>query len=154
MANQFVKNEVDKIFKQENENSKNMALASAWVVANYKGINIRIYDARESSSLCDYNVIATAENVTQAKTIIDEIQFNLREHGAKILSLEGVTDGAWMLLDAGDVIVHVFQETARDIFDLDKLWANYPQVDIPQEYYFGHSEEQPQKKEDPTENYF
>lgn len=157
MANEFVAKEVNKIFEQkseqEDDNTKKMALAAAWIIANFKGLNIKIFDARETSSLCDYNVIATAENETQAKTMIDEIQRNFRSHGGKILSLEGVSDGSWMLLDAADVIVHIFQETAREIFDLDKLWNGYPQLEIPQEYYFGHSEEQP-KKSDPSDNYF
>src|SRR5690554_6894484 len=130
MANEFVKKEVSKIFEGTEPEAKKMALAAAWIIANYKGVNIKIYDAKESSSLCDYNVIATAQNVTQAKTIIDEIQHNLKQRGAKILSVEGITDGAWMLLDAADVIVHVFQEIPRDIFDLDKLWSGYPQVEI------------------------
>lgn len=154
MANEFVKNEVNKIFAQKEDDTKKAALASAWIIANYKGVNIKIYDARETSSLCDYNIIATAQNTTQAKTIIDEIQYNLKQHGGQVLSLEGVTDGAWMLLDAGDVIVHVFQELPRDIFDLDELWSAYPQVEIPQEYYFGHDQEEAPKKTDPTDNYF
>lgn len=154
MASEFVKKEVNKIFEQNEENSKKMALSAAWIIANFKGVNIKIYDARKSSSLCDYNVIATAQNVTQAKTMVDEIQYNLKQHGSKVLSLEGITDGAWMLLDAADVIVHIFQEIPRDIFDLDKLWSDYPQVEIPQEYYFGHSEEEAPKKTDPTDNYF
>lgn len=152
MANEFVKKEVNKIFEQKEDNSKNMALAAAWIIANYKGVNIKIFDARKTSSLCDYNIIATAQNVTQAKTMVDEIQYNLKQHGAKVLSLEGLTDGAWMLLDAADVIVHVFQETPREIFDLDELWSAYPQVEIPQEYYFTSAEEP--KKADPTDNYF
>ncbi len=154
MANEFVVKEVNKIFKQEDEQTKKMALAAAWIVANYKGVNIKIYDVSGSSSLCDYNIIATAQNTMQARTMIDEIQHNLREHGGKILSLEGLTDGEWMLLDAGDVIVHIFQELPRDIFDLDELWSSYPQVEIPQEYYFEHPETAQKPKTDPTDNYF
>ena len=85
--------------------------------------------------------------------MVDEIQYNLKQHGAKVLSLEGVTDGEWILLDCGDVIVHVFQELSRDIFDLDELWSSYPQVEIPQEYYFEHPETQAPKS-DSTDNYF
>ena len=158
MANEFVKKEVSKIFAQKGDDeAKKVAMATAWIVANYKGVNIKIFDARETSSLCDYNIIATAQNVTQAKTMIDELQANLRENGSQIISVEGLTDGAWMLLDAGDVIVHIFQEIPRQIFDLDELWSAFPQVEIPQEYYFEHQEMDEQKedkKSDPTDNYF
>lgn len=154
MANEFVAKEVNKIFNQKDEHTKKMALAAAWIIANYKGVNIKIYDVGDSSSLCDYNIIATAQNTMQAKTMIDEIQNNFREHDGKILSLEGVADGEWMLLDAGDVIIHIFQELPRDIFDLDELWGAYPQVEIPQEYYFEHPETAQEPKSDPTDNYF
>ncbi|MEX0798062.1 MAG: ribosome silencing factor [Bacteriovoracaceae bacterium] len=157
MANEFVQNEVNKIFEpkdgeKKDEKSKKMALACAWIIANYKGVNIKIFDVGATSALCDYNIIATAQNITQAKTMIDEIQYSLKRHGAKVLSLEGVTDGDWMLLDAADVIVHIFQDVARDVFDLDSLWADYPQLEIPQEYYFERSEVK--AKTDPTDNYF
>ena len=152
MANEFVAKEVNRIFEQKEEKAKNMALAAAWIIANYKGVNIKIFEARKSSAICDFNIIATAQNVTQAKTMIDEIQFNLKKHGAKSVHVEGVMDGEWMLLDAADVIVHVFQETSRDIFDLDSLWEDQPQVEIPQDYYFEHPESS--TKPDSTDNYF
>jgi ribosome-associated protein len=155
MANPFVEKEVKKIIQDQNiEYPKNMALASAWVIANYKGMNIKIYDVQESSSLCDYNIIASAQNTTQAKTMIDEIQYNLKRNGCEMVSLEGVTDGDWILLDMGDIIIHVFQEYSRDIFDLDRLWSEFDQVVIPQDYYFENAEVPAVTEEDSTDNYF
>lgn len=154
MANEFTAKEVKKIFEQKEEMPKKMALAAAWILANYKGVNIKIFDVSTSSSLCDYNIIATAQNTTQSKTMLDEIQYNLKQNGAKILSVEGTSDADWILLDAGDVIVHIFQELSRDIFNLDELWAGHDQLKIPEEYYFEHKEMEVSKKSDPTDNYF
>lgn len=155
MANPFVEKEVKKIITEQNiEYPKNMALASAWIIANFKGENIKIFDVKDSSSLCDYNIIATAQNPTQARAIVDEITFNLKRNGMHLISLEGLTDGEWILLDLGDIIVHIFQEYARDIFDLDDLWKHFGQVQIPQDYYFEHKEVTATNTEDSNDNFF
>ena len=152
MANEFVKKEVKKIFEKESDSSKAAALASAWIIANYKGINIKAYDVKESSSLCDFNLIATANNTTQAKTMADEIQYNIKQNGGTILSVEGLSDCEWVLIDSGDVIIHIFQDISRDVFDLDSLWHEYEQLEIPSEYYFSHPEMK--DNEESTQNYF
>jgi ribosome-associated protein len=157
MANPYVEKEVKKIVEElSGEYPKNIALAAAWIIANFKGINIKIFDVKESSSLCDYNIIASMQNTTQARAVIDELSANLKKNGNNIISIEGLTDAEWILLDAGDIIIHLFQETARDIFDLDNLWGAFPQIEIPSDYYFSSPEiEQPvAKQEDPTDNYF
>ena len=153
MSNPYVDREIKKVLESA-EFPKNMALASAWIIAHFKGVNIKIFDVSDTSSLCDYNIIASTENTTQAKAIIDEIQAQMKRNlGTKINSVEGVTDGEWILVDMLDCIVHIFQETSRDIFDLESLWQDSPQVQIPNEYYFGATEEI-KEKTDPTENYF
>ncbi|MDP7320245.1 MAG: ribosome silencing factor [Bacteriovoracaceae bacterium] len=152
MSSAYIEKELDKIVASS-EFPQNMALASAWVIAHFKGINIKIYDVKESSSLCDYNIIASAENTTQARSMVDEIVRNLRKHEVEILSLEGMAEADWILLDMGDIIVHIFQDLSRDIFDLDSLWHKYEQLPIPQEFYFGEPSEEKANK-DSSENYF
>ena len=150
MSNEFVQKEMKKVI-DSTEYPKNMALASAWALAHFKGVNIKIFDVSEISSLCDYNVIASAENTIQAKAMVDEIQSSLQQNGAKLISIEGLSDGEWILVDLGDIIVHIFQETSRGAYDLESLWKDSPQVEIPSEYYFGHSTEKPTES---TGNYF
>lgn len=152
MANEFVKKEVKKIFEANSDSTKGTALAAAWIIANYKGINIKAFDVKESSSLCDFNLIATAVNTTQAKTMADEIQHNIKQNGGEVLSVEGLLDCEWVLIDAGDVIIHIFQEISRDVFDLDSLWKEFNQLEIPSEYYFSHPEMG--ENEEATSNYF
>ena len=66
MANVFITNEVKKVL-EDSQFPLNTALAAAWIIAHFKGINIKIYDTQETSSLCDYNIIASAENPIQCR---------------------------------------------------------------------------------------
>jgi ribosome-associated protein len=136
MANPFIEKNVTEIIEENKEQFPlNMALASSWIVANFKGMNIKIFDVAETSSLADYYVIGSVNNPTQARSIADELLFNLKKHGEKNLSIEGLETGDWVLLDMGDIIVHLFLEHTRDIFGLDILWAKYDQVQVPTEYF-------------------
>ncbi len=136
--NEYVQNEVNKIISNNSfEFPLNHAMASAWIMANFKGDNLKIFDLKKSSALCDYSIIATAQNATQARAMVDEISLNLKNHGASIVSYEGYESADWILLDTGDVIVHIFNGPARDVYDLDLILAKNPQVKIPEEYYFG-----------------
>jgi ribosome-associated protein len=151
----YVRKEIDGIFEANTEYPKNAALAACWILANYKGINIKAFNVTESSSLCDYNVIASAQNIMQARTMIEEISANLKRKNCEVISVEGMEEGEWILCDLGDIIVHVFQEVSREIFNLDELWMQYPQLEIPQEYYFGNADNMAtEAKEDSTDNYF
>ena len=154
MSNTFIEKEVAKIVEEHKADfPQNIALAAAWIIANFKGINIKIFDVRESSSLCDYNIIASAQNTTQARSIVDVLSPSLKNHNQEIISLEGVHEAEWILVDVGDIIIHLFVETSRDVFDLDQLWKDYPQVQIPEEYYFGTPQTETNSS-DPTNNYF
>lgn len=154
MSDLYIAKEVAKIVQEKKSNyPDNIALASAWIMAHFKGVNIKIYEAKASNSLCDYNLIVSTENTTQAKAMVDELVKNLKEHGQDIISLEGMGEAEWILLDAGDIIIHIFQERSRDIFDLDSLWREARQLPIPPEYYFGRAKETETKKET-TNTYF
>lgn len=135
--NEYIKSEVDKIMTNSSYDFPlNHALSSAWVLASFKGDNLKIFDMRKSSSLCDYTILATAQNATQARAMADEIAMNLKNHNAHILSFEGYEGADWILLDTGDVMVHIFNGPARDIYDLDLVIAKNSQVPIPEEFYF------------------
>lgn len=136
--NEYVQSEVNKVITNAAyEFPLNHAMATAWMVANYKGENLKIFDLRKSSALCDYSIIATAQNATQARALVDEISNNLKAVGANIVSYEGYEGADWILLDTGDIIVHIFNGPARDVYDLDMIFARAPQVKIPEEFYFG-----------------
>lgn len=135
--NEYIQNEVNKVITNTSfEFPLNHAMASAWILANFKGDNLKIFDMRKSTSLCDYAIIATSQNVTQARAMIDEVSNNLKNQGATILSYEGYESADWILLDTGDIMVHVFNGPARDVYDLDMIYGRNPQVKIPEEFYF------------------
>ena len=135
--NEYIQNEVNKVITNSSfEFPLNHAMASAWILANFKGDNLKVFDMKKTTSLCDYSVIATAQNVTQARSMIDEVSANLKNLGASILSYEGYESADWILLDTGDIMIHVFNGTARDVYDLDMIYARNPQVKIPEEFYF------------------
>lgn len=135
--NEYIKGEVDKIMANGSyEFPLNHALSSAWIMASFKGDNLKIFDMRKSSSLCDFTVLATAQNATQARAMADEISVNLKGHEANILSYEGYEGADWILIDTGDIMVHIFNGPARDIYDLDLVFAKNPQVRIPEEFYY------------------
>lgn len=136
--NEFIQSEVKKVISNPGfEFPLNHAMASAWVMANFKGDNLKVFDMRKSTSFCDFSVLGTAQNVTQARAMADEIAVNLKNNGANILSYEGYENADWILLDTGDVIIHIFTLAARDVYDLDMIFAKNPQVKIPEEFYFG-----------------
>lgn len=137
MANEYIQSEVNKVITNTSfEFPLNHAMASAWIMANYKGDNLKIFDMKKSTSLIDFAIMATAQNATQARAMMDEISFNLKEQGANIVSYEGYEGADWILLDTGDIMVHVFNGPARDVYDLDMVYAKNPQVTIPEEFYF------------------
>ena len=136
--NEYVQNEVNKIISNKSfEFPLNHAMASAWIMANFKGENLKVFDLRKSSALCDYSILATAQNATQARAMVDEISNNLKNNGASIVSYEGYESADWILLDTGDIIVHIFNGPARDVYDLDMILVKNPQMKIPEEFYFG-----------------
>lgn len=137
MANEYIQGEVKKVIENTSfEFPLNHAMASAWIMANFKGDNLKIFDMRKTSALVDYSILATAHNATQARAMVDEISLNLKEQGAHIVSYEGYETADWILLDTGDVMIHVFNGPARDVYDLDMIYAKNPQVKIPEEFYF------------------
>ncbi len=155
MANEHVKREFLKIY-DDNQQSypTNAALGASWIIANYKGYNIKAFDMTNTSSLCEYNIIATADNTTQAKTMVDEICHNLRAKDIEILSTEGLSDAVWILIDAGDIIIHIFQEHSRGLYDLDSIWKTNEQLTIPADYYFSSHDQESSQTSESSNQYF
>lgn len=148
-ANEYIQSEVKKVISNsEFEFPLNHAMAAAWILANFKGDNLKVLDMRKSTSLCDYCVLTTAQNATQARAMIDEVSVNLKGQGATIVSYEGYESADWILLDTGDIIIHVFNGPAREVYDLDLIYAKNPQVKIPEEFYFGKPTEVATEKSD------
>ena len=94
------------------------------------GQDISIINIGKVSSLCDYFVIATAGSTRQVKAIADNVQDALTEYGIEPRSKEGYQTQNWILLDYGDVMVHVFDEENRLFYDLERIWRDGKEVDV------------------------
>ena len=80
--------------------------------------------------MADYFVIMDAASTRQVKSIADEVVDQAEEAGITVNEVEGKNSAKWILLDLGNVIVHVFQEDEREYYNLEKLWSDAPAVDI------------------------
>jgi ribosome-associated protein len=96
-----------------------------------KALDIRVLDLREVTSFTDYFIICTSLNARQGQAIADEIHKELKKMGELPESTEGYERGEWVLVDYGDFIVHVFSETARKFYDLERLWRHAKRVELP-----------------------
>ena len=81
-----------------------------------------LLDAREVCSFADYFVVCSAESERQMQTVYEEIEHVLKKDGVLPHHREGTTDSGWLLLDFGDVIVHIFATFEREFYQLDELW--------------------------------
>ena len=97
------------------------------------GKNIRVIDVEEVTSICDCFVIAHGNSSTQVRALSDYVEHELKEkHDSAPLRVEGYQTSNWIVLDYGDVIVHVFNEEMRGFYDLERLWKDGTEVDIEQ----------------------
>lgn len=137
MSRDYISKEINKIIQEDGfDFPQNLAMASAWILGNLKGVNLKVLDTRSFSSLADFFIIGSASNITQAQAMAEEIITQMAHHGFHARSTEGIRGADWILIDLGDVLVHIFIESARPVYDLENLWSGASLVEIPQSYYF------------------
>lgn len=88
-----------------------------------KARDIEAFDVTHLTSLFDRVVIATGESARQVKALARSVQEKMREIGAPVTSVEGETEGEWVLVDLGDMIVHVMHPAVRQYYNLEELWG-------------------------------
>jgi ribosome-associated protein len=88
-----------------------------------KARDIEVLDVRPQTSLYDTMIIASADSNRQVKALANHVRDKLKDAGATILGVEGAEVGEWILVDAGDIIVHVMQPAVRAYYNLEELWA-------------------------------
>ena len=91
-----------------------------------KARDITVLDVRKLTSLCDTMIIATAESHRQVKALANLLRERLKENGATIIGVEGEETGEWVLVDAGDLVVHIMQPAVRAYYNLEELWTPPP----------------------------
>lgn len=110
--------------------AKHKALIAAAAAQERKGQNLTIIDLEGRSDYADYIVIVSTYSERQCRAVADAVAECLRkDHDESPVAREG--QGVWILIDYGDVVIHVFHEDARAYYDLDKLWSDAPRVRVP-----------------------
>ncbi len=88
-----------------------------------KARDIAVLDVRKLTSLYDTLIVASADSNRQVKALAHHVRDQLKEAGAHIIGTEGEESGEWVLVDAGDIVVHVMQPAVRAYYNLEELWA-------------------------------
>jgi ribosome-associated protein len=107
-----------------------LARAAAKAAADKLATTITGIDVSDQLALTDVFVIVSAESERQVGSIVDEVEDVLREHGAKPVRREGQREGRWVLIDFGDIVVHVQHDDERAYYELERLWKDCPALDL------------------------
>jgi len=110
------------------------ALACTRAALDHKAYDLVVLETGPVSSIADYFVICTGRSDTQVQAIAEAIENDLRALSERPISVEGVPHGQWVLMDYGDVVVHIFNLPVREFYDLERLWVRAPRVELPEPF--------------------
>lgn len=110
--------------------SKEMAKTAFRALEDKKGEDIKIIDISGISVLADYFLIASGTNKNQVQALVDNVQEELFKAGHETKQVEGYQTGTWILMDYGDIIVHVFSKEDRLFYDLERIWRDGKDISI------------------------
>jgi ribosome-associated protein len=107
--------------------SKELAILSARAMDQRKGSKITILKVEDLSTLTDYFVVGTGSSRVQTQAMADNIEDEIKKAaGLRPSRIEGLQEGRWILMDYGQVIIHIFLEDERNFYNLERLWADAP----------------------------
>lgn len=109
-----------------NATEKTQAIVTA--LQDIKALDIEVIDTRQFNSLFEVMVIASAQSTRQTKALADHVEEKLRELGEHPIGVEGGDSGEWVLVDLGDVVVHIMQPAVRAYYNLEELWGVQPRL--------------------------
>ena len=121
----------DSAEKKQESKSLTHALAAARLALENQARDVQVLDLRSKTALFDYFVIATGKSGRQLRAIADDIDDLLEKKlGDRRLHTEGYSDSRWIVLDDGDVVIHLFDAEMRDFYRLDHLWEDAPRIPV------------------------
>ena len=109
--------------------SLELAKKAGALFGNKKAEKLSVIEIENISSLADYFVIATGNNNTHVRALADELDEKLKAEELPPARMEGYRSNSWILLDWGNVVVHIFTQEGREFYDLDRLWADGKKVE-------------------------
>jgi ribosome-associated protein len=101
-----------------------LARTAVDAASDKKASDVLLLDVREITTIADYFVICSGNNSRQIQAIADSVDDELRKQGARLINREGVADTGWLLLDFGDIIVHIFGPKEREYYRIERLWSD------------------------------
>jgi ribosome-associated protein len=110
------------------DESRALALAIAGAALEHKALNVQILDVRGKVDYSDYVVIMSGRSDRQVAALARNIEQTIESRGSRCLGVEGLPHASWLLMDYGDVIVHIFHEDTRGYYDLENLWIDAARV--------------------------
>jgi ribosome-associated protein len=115
------------------ETARETAAAIAIAALDKKAVGLEILDVAGKVDYADFLVIMTGRSDRHAVALAQGIEEALRKKGMRPIALEGMPHGSWVLMDFGDVVVHVFQQEARQLYDIEGLWLDARRLAVPEE---------------------
>ena len=116
--------------RKEMDQSKEMARIAYNALSDKKGEDIKIIDITGISVLADYFIIANGNSDSQVSALRDNVEEELHKAGFPVKQREGQASGSWVLLDFGDIIVHVFDRENRLFYDLERIWKDGKDISV------------------------
>ena len=107
-------------------------LGALRAASDRKAVDSIVLDLREVTEFTDFFIITNGTNVRQVQAIADGISEDLKLIDARPLRIEGYNTAEWILMDYGDFVVHIFEEKAREFYDLERLWRDAKKIQLPE----------------------
>ncbi|ERH23019.1 iojap-like protein [Actinomyces johnsonii F0542] len=115
------------------EHAADLTLAAARAAADKKAAHLTAIDVSERLGLTDVFLLASGSNDRHVHAIVDAVDEAMQRAGAKRRTREGFADAHWVLMDYGDVVVHVLQNEDREFYSLERLWKDCPVIELPED---------------------
>jgi ribosome-associated protein len=114
--------------REPGDETRELVLWAADLAAEKKGIDPVIIEVGKISIIADYFLILSGTSTVQVHTLCDHLMEKLKEAGHTLLRLEGYREGWWVVLDYGAVVIHIFRQEARELYNLERLWSKAPVI--------------------------
>lgn len=106
------------------------ALLASEIIRERKAVDPILFEVTELTSIADYFLIASGNSSRQTQAIGRHLQRTMREKGYRAYGVEGEQEGQWILMDYGDLVVHIFYQPVREFYDLEGLWSEAPRIGL------------------------
>lgn len=113
-----------------NKKALEKAKFSLKLIRERKAIDPVLFEVGKLTSIADYFLITSGNSSRQTQAIARHVLRKMKEKGFKVFGVEGQEEGHWILLDYGDLIIHIFYEPYREFYDLEGLWIEAPRVEL------------------------